>query len=80
MIMFQCHQRSKVTFLWDSVALIASSQWKADTAGNCEPPPYLQKTPAAYLKSIFLPWVLVDKSDTWAAIEMRRLAEADYTP
>lgn len=55
MIMFQCHQRSKVTFLWDSVALIASSQWKADTAGNCEPPPYLQKTPAAYLKSIFLP-------------------------
>lgn len=35
--------------------------------------------PASYLKSIFLPRVLVDESDTWAAIEMRRLAEADYT-
>lgn len=75
-IILQCHQRSKVTFLLDLVVLKASRRWKADTTGNFEPPPYLQTS--CYLENMLLPSILIDEQDTFAANQMRNLAEDSY--
>lgn len=76
LIILQCHQRSKATFLLDSVVLKASRQWKADTTGNFEPPPYLQTS--CYLDNMLLPRILMAELDTFAANQMRKLAEVSY--